>query len=233
MIKNNTEKVFELKIEEDDEVSGVDSISLVDEPAIEFNWVAFKKEVEHEFHIPDGEDNNYSSQKANLEATLALLEATKDNKSVWEKKSKHHELKEGDYGNPYKKMMAQTQSLAEITFHRIESCDDDPDILKLSHKIGKRIKGYAGVTPKKNKPSLTEQIATKNITDDEIIKAAKLVKNENYKSLCNISYEIRRAAISYLLYDKSGDDYFDTIADKLPSLKTLITEKGQGLDLEI
>jgi hypothetical protein len=57
MIKK--EKIFELKIQEDDEVSGIDSISLVDEPAIEVNWVAFKKEKEHEFHIPDGEDDIY------------------------------------------------------------------------------------------------------------------------------------------------------------------------------
>ena len=41
MIKNN--KVFELKIEEDDDLSGIDSISLVDEPAIEVNWIAFNK----------------------------------------------------------------------------------------------------------------------------------------------------------------------------------------------
>jgi hypothetical protein len=57
MIKNN--KVFELKIEEDDDLSGIDSISLVDEPAIEVNWIAFNKEKEHEFHIPDGEDDKY------------------------------------------------------------------------------------------------------------------------------------------------------------------------------
>jgi len=57
MIKK--EKIFELKIQEDDEVSGIDSISLVDEPAIEVNWVAFKKEEQHEFHIPDGEDETY------------------------------------------------------------------------------------------------------------------------------------------------------------------------------
>ena len=57
MIKK--EKIFELKIQEDDEVSGIDSISLVDEPAIEVNWVAFKKEEQHEFHIPDGEDDIY------------------------------------------------------------------------------------------------------------------------------------------------------------------------------
>jgi hypothetical protein len=53
------DKVFELRIEDEDELSGIDSISLVDEPAIEVNWVAFKKEKEHEFHIPDGEDDKY------------------------------------------------------------------------------------------------------------------------------------------------------------------------------
>lgn len=53
------DKIFELKIEDDDEISGIDSISLVDEPAIEVNWVAFNKEKPHEFHIPDGEDSIY------------------------------------------------------------------------------------------------------------------------------------------------------------------------------
>jgi hypothetical protein len=53
------DKIFELKIEEDDDVSGIDSISLVDEPAIEVNWVAFKKDKPHEFHIPDGHDKQY------------------------------------------------------------------------------------------------------------------------------------------------------------------------------
>jgi hypothetical protein len=57
MIKK--EKIFELKIEEDDEISGIDSISLVDDPAIEIFWVAFSKEKEHEFHIPDNEDDIY------------------------------------------------------------------------------------------------------------------------------------------------------------------------------
>jgi len=56
MIKK--EKIFELKIEEDDDVSGISSISLVDEPAINVMWVAFKKEQE-DFHIPDGEDELY------------------------------------------------------------------------------------------------------------------------------------------------------------------------------
>ena len=64
MIKKD--KIFELKIEDDDELSGIDSISLVDEPAIEVNWVAFKKEKEHEFHIPDNEDAIY------LEKLLAI-----------------------------------------------------------------------------------------------------------------------------------------------------------------
>jgi len=53
------DKIFELKIEEDDELSGIDSISLVDEPAIEVNWIAFNKEKPHEFHIPEGSDRHY------------------------------------------------------------------------------------------------------------------------------------------------------------------------------
>jgi hypothetical protein len=62
MIKNIKEKIFELKIDENDELSGIDSISLVDEPAIEVNWMYFKKEQEHEFHIPDNEDDLYISK---------------------------------------------------------------------------------------------------------------------------------------------------------------------------
>lgn len=53
------DKTYELRIEEDDELSGIDSISLVSEPAIEINWVAFNKVKPEEFHIPDGEDDKY------------------------------------------------------------------------------------------------------------------------------------------------------------------------------
>ncbi len=53
------DKVYELRIDEEDEISGIDSISLVDEPAIEVNWIAFNKQKPQEFHIPDGEDEKY------------------------------------------------------------------------------------------------------------------------------------------------------------------------------
>jgi hypothetical protein len=55
----NKEKIFELKIEDEDELSGIDSISLVDDPAIEVNWIAFNKTKQEDFHIPDGEDDIY------------------------------------------------------------------------------------------------------------------------------------------------------------------------------
>jgi hypothetical protein len=58
MIKK--EKIFELKIEEDDELSGVDAVSLVDEPAICINWLAFNK-TQEDFFIPDGEDMKFST----------------------------------------------------------------------------------------------------------------------------------------------------------------------------
>ena len=69
----NKAKIFELKIEEDDEISGIDSISLVDEPAIEINWVAFNKIKPQEFVIPDGDDLKYSemvTQKGQSEEEL-------------------------------------------------------------------------------------------------------------------------------------------------------------------
>ena len=59
MVKKD--KIFELKIEEDDELSGVDAVSLVDEPAIEINWVAFNK-TQEDFIIPDGQDMSFSSK---------------------------------------------------------------------------------------------------------------------------------------------------------------------------
>ena len=51
-------RIIELKIDDLDMISGVDQISLVQDPATEYNWLAFKKES-HEFHVPDGEDEKY------------------------------------------------------------------------------------------------------------------------------------------------------------------------------
>ena len=60
MKKITKDKIYELKITDDmEDESGIDSISLVDQPAIEINWIAFSKEKEHEFHIPDGQDQLY------------------------------------------------------------------------------------------------------------------------------------------------------------------------------
>lgn len=67
------DKIYELKIDEDDFLSGIDSISLVSEPAIEVNWVAFNKVKPQEFLIPDGEDLKYSemiTQKGQSEEEL-------------------------------------------------------------------------------------------------------------------------------------------------------------------
>lgn len=47
-------EVYELVIDTDDE-SGVTAIALVDQPAIESNWMAFNKNVEHKFEIKDEE----------------------------------------------------------------------------------------------------------------------------------------------------------------------------------
>jgi len=59
------ERIIELKIEDDDLISGVDQISLVDEGAIEYDWIAFKKQ-EQKFVIPDGEDEKFLSMFDNL-----------------------------------------------------------------------------------------------------------------------------------------------------------------------
>jgi len=53
------DKVFELRIEDDDEISGVDFISLVSEPAIEYDYVFFNKQKPEDFHVPEGEDDKY------------------------------------------------------------------------------------------------------------------------------------------------------------------------------
>jgi hypothetical protein len=52
------ERIIELKIEDDDLISGVDQISLVDEGAIEYDWIAFKKQ-EEKFIIPEGQDDEF------------------------------------------------------------------------------------------------------------------------------------------------------------------------------
>ena len=71
------EKIFELRIEEEDDISGIDSISLVDEPAIEYDWVAFNREckdgcgLNHDFSSDD--DKYVSHLMTNAETEDDLL----------------------------------------------------------------------------------------------------------------------------------------------------------------
>ena len=68
------ERIIELKIEDDDLISGVDQISLVDEPAIEYDWIAFKKEDEN-FCIPEGDADKYLEHMTSIgESVDSLLE---------------------------------------------------------------------------------------------------------------------------------------------------------------
>ncbi len=68
------ERIIELKIEDDDLISGVDQISLVDEPAIEYDWIAFKKEDEN-FCIPEGDEDKYLEHMTSIgESVDSLLE---------------------------------------------------------------------------------------------------------------------------------------------------------------
>jgi len=107
MIKKD--KIYELKIDEDDDVSGIDSISLVDEPAIEVNWVAFKKDKPHDFHIPDGEDDMYLQK---------LMETAQSEQELLEEGWVIHKVIEED-----KEEFAQTNpnepSYEDTSFYRI------------------------------------------------------------------------------------------------------------------
>jgi len=88
------ERIFELRIDEEDELSGIDSISLVDEPAIEVNWIAFNKEKE-EFHIPEGEDQIYFEKLAAIaQDETELLD------NGWEIDDVYYFGKEGFATNP-------------------------------------------------------------------------------------------------------------------------------------
>lgn len=67
------DKIYELKIEEDDEISGIDSISLVDEPAIEIEWLAFKKECQN-----GSCDHNFSKDDEKYVSHLMTNAETED-----------------------------------------------------------------------------------------------------------------------------------------------------------
>ena len=107
MIKKD--KIYELKIDEEDDISGIDSISLVDEPAIEVNWVAFKKDKPHDFHIPDGEDDIYLQK---------LMDTAQSEQELLEEGWVIHKVIESD-----KEEFAQTNpneaSYEDTSFYRI------------------------------------------------------------------------------------------------------------------
>jgi len=70
------ERIYELKIEEDDDVSGIDSISLVDSPAIEVEWRAFRKEEDtcgHRHQFTEDDQKYVSHLMTNSEDEETLL----------------------------------------------------------------------------------------------------------------------------------------------------------------
>lgn len=58
MLNYEKDQLYELIIDDQDEVSGIDSISLVDQPAIEVDFIFFSKDND-EFVIADGEDEEF------------------------------------------------------------------------------------------------------------------------------------------------------------------------------
>ena len=68
------EKIFELKIQEDDDMSGIDSISLVDVPAIEVNWMAFKDECNGTCHL----DHDFSEDDEKYVSHIMTNAETED-----------------------------------------------------------------------------------------------------------------------------------------------------------
>jgi hypothetical protein len=68
------EKIFELKITDQDDESGIDSISLVDVPAIEVNWMAFKDECNGTCHL----DHDFSEDDEKYVSHIMTNAETED-----------------------------------------------------------------------------------------------------------------------------------------------------------
>ena len=121
------DKIFELRIEEDDDISGVDQISLVDEPAIEVNWIAFNKQKSHEFHIPDGEDEKYVQM---------LIEKAEDEQDIFDQGYVIDVIEFMDSRNMF---ATNPNSTSEW---------DDPEYLvRYKYMLNPRITGQAAVIP--------------------------------------------------------------------------------------
>jgi hypothetical protein len=74
------ELLYELTILDDDEISGIDSISLVDDPAISVNWIAFKKQqMGYDNTLPSYVDEVPSGKTEDFESYSDYPESVKNN----------------------------------------------------------------------------------------------------------------------------------------------------------
>jgi hypothetical protein len=193
-----------------------------------------------------------SSLEKNLKAIAKLHELTskglnpKEHEDFWSGKEDIdpqtiRELR----GREYQKAYLVKRSVCDMVAQRFDFYGfKSKEELQAAHIVAKKLKSNKDFV-KEASPSYMKdacqrlidsaetgeekQATLKNIRD-----AANNVRNKSYAAIADLShYDIRRVAITALLFGKSNDSHFDKVINSLENFENVISQRGKTLDINI
>lgn len=186
----------------------------------------------------ENENNIQSSELANLVMCADLIEKTKGDKNIWEHKKNTEFVKRVGYSeHDYRKHLCDNYNLTSLVGARALSVGSKSgtEALTIAVKIGKKLQGYRGFEPETDSQSLgSTSTATlpSGVSEANLKKVATYVKNKTYSKLSETqNYELRKAAITHVIYGKSGNLQFDKAVDEIKGIQEIIASRGNPLEI--
>ena len=194
-----------------------------------------------------------SSLTKNFQAIINLWELTHKNlspekhKEFWFSKTDGPEAKDLHKlrGREYQLAYLKKRSMAEMVGNRLDFYNlTSKETLQGAYKIARKLikdEGFLQEATTQYQIDACERLIGAAETGEEkqkitkeILTIAQNVKNKCFEEVAKLQhYDLRRVAITNLLYGKSQDAYFDNLVKSIEGIENMISKRGKILDIEI
>lgn len=201
----------------------------------------------------DGQYKTTSSMEKNFQTISSLYDLTKKNlspqehKEFWTSKldpisrEEMWKLNGRDHQLAYLQACSMVETAAKrFDFYSFKTSEE----IQAGHKASKKLLNIPEFLEEVNPPyridactelvKRTDEGLEKELLLKSLKTAASNVKHKSYEGLAKIEhYDIRRVAISSLLFGKSQDTYFDNLVKSIESFENKISKGGRELDITV